>query len=423
MPKKIIQTLLEKITGLSDKAIVPTLMEKAFQNRMSAVNIKDMAEYALYLSTHQEEIDELIELLAITETWFFRNEASFEFLKNHVQSLADSTNNNNKLRILSIPCSTGEEPYSIVMTLLNMGIKDFHVDAVDISERVIRRAGTGIYLQGAFRGKMIEHHRHFFRKNNDYYKILTSVKSNVHFRKGNILDEKLLKNSPAYDIIFCRNLLIYFSDPAKHQALKNIDQALGPKGILFLGHAEHEPLRNSDFEWIAPPRAFACQRKTISKIPADTDKNINMDKKLYLNNNSPPDIPVRSQVQAKPRLIDNLSKPLRNTALVQKEKNLLKTACLLADRGSLDEAFKKCNEYLNKNPADVHAHFLMGMIYQSVENYQESEKFLNKTIYLAPDHCDAMEQLALIAEHRGESAKSKQLRQRIRRILERKEKH
>jgi chemotaxis protein methyltransferase WspC len=124
----------------------------------------------------------------------------------------------NILRLLSVPCSTGEEPYSITMSLLNSGwqIDKFTVHAVDISRRSLERANNGVYTEHSFRGKDLGYRSQYFKKQNRSYVINESIRQKVHFHNGNILNPLFMEGLGLFDIIFCRNV----GNSNTHKALK-----------------------------------------------------------------------------------------------------------------------------------------------------------------------------------------------------------
>ena len=144
-----IEQLLEKKIGLSTDTVGADTVASAVRRRMEECGIDDSAAYLEYLNTSTKEWDELLEAVIVPETWFFRNGESFTFLGRYVKSQWMPKNKNDILRALSIPCSTGEEPYSMAMTFMDAGLPNdrFSIDAVDISNKGLRKAEQGVYGQ------------------------------------------------------------------------------------------------------------------------------------------------------------------------------------------------------------------------------------------------------------------------------------
>lgn len=434
MFQSIIASLLEEKIGLSAEAVGADTIAKAVRRRMSECGLsagdesEGLSLYLARLRTSEEEWEKLVEALVVPETWFFRNHASFSFLKGYVRFEWMPENKGQVLRVLSIPCSSGEEPYSLAMTFADMGVPEeiakgrFHIEAADISEKAIQKAKIGIYGRESFRGEDLSFRDRYFERlaNTDSYKIHTYIKNMVRFTKGNLLDSRLFAGEKPYHIIFCRNLLIYFTRIAKEQSVTTLDRLLARNGILFVGHVERPLISTSDkslrFVWIRQSGVFACRRAGQT---------------AYRQN----DIP-RRQI---PGLQPNPAS--RNTGLAAPESgmptagteirkdssdppgfsldSLLDAAQRLADRGALNESLELCERCLNEDPFHSRAHFLAGLIHNALNNEARAEDYFNKTVYLDPNHYEALSYLVLIAEHRGDPNGAARLRQRAQRILQR----
>ncbi len=422
-----IEALLEKRIGLCSQAIGPETVEKAAYRRMKSLGLADLESYFKGLETSEAEQENLIEEVVVPETWFFRNRKSYIFLGNHVK-FEWINQNDRRLKILSIPCSTGEEPYSIAMALLEKGIpkERFRIDAVDVSHKALDKAKIGIYGPGSFRGDDLSFRDRYFEKIADYsksrnaYRISDRVKETVQFHQGNLMDENLLKGKDLYDIIFFRNLLIYFSTSAKERSIQIIDRLLVDDGLLFVGHAERPIINGAGLVWAAMPGVFACRkadgfkydrfsygfelagktnRKKIKKpgklksVPVETGKS------PWPPNDEPP-----------ARLDDQAPE-------IDKLTEMLDEAGRLADRGRLKEAFQICRKCLSKDAFHVQTHFLMGLISHAMNDEEKAETFFNKALYLDPNHHEAISHLAFIMEHRGETDKAARFRERANRIM------
>ncbi len=435
-PRKIISFLLEKEIGISEAAVGPETIDKAIQKRMESCGISGIAEYLDYIHAHPGELDDLVELAVIPETWFFRNEAAFDCLAEYAQTWRMKTPEDSVLRILSIPCSTGEEVWSLAITLAEAGMPEsaYHIDAVDVSRMAVERARRGIYGEGAFRKEGYAHRHIYFSAIGKRFQIRDSLRRNICFRKGNLLDEGLLEEEDPYHVVFCRNLLIYLSVSAKNIAVKNIERLLYAGGIVFLGHAEQAMFRNPGFVRLPCPRSFAWKKSQGSQPPQLPEEAvISFQKKRKLKEPLPNKQGETSFLhEERPgRPAPAMGKSPEKTETVPHAESLheslpevedcLEKARVLADRGELDEAFKQCRICLEENPFSAAAHFLMGMIYHAVGNDKETEAYMDKVIYLDPGHRDALEQLHLIAQHRRDWRRAEHLGQRLRRLPRQKE--
>ncbi|HEY9700885.1 MAG TPA: protein-glutamate O-methyltransferase CheR, partial [Allocoleopsis sp.] len=221
--EKILNLIREKI-GLDVNSIGVYSLENTIKRRMEYYNFNHPDSYLIHLQKSPEELKELIELIVVPETWFFRDKESFVFLNKYLTTEWLPKNSGQILRVLSMPCATGEEPFSIAITLLESGLNNqkFSIDAIDISYQSLHKARTGIYEKNSFRGDDISYRDRYFLPNNNRYQLYDYIKNAVSFSYGNILDDLFMLNKQPYDIIFCRNLLIYLHNNARQKALQSL---------------------------------------------------------------------------------------------------------------------------------------------------------------------------------------------------------
>lgn len=407
---KAIESFLEKKIGLSVEAVGSETIGKAIKQLMKKSDLSDPGEYLRHLEKFEGEWEKLVEAVIVPETWFFRNRESFSFLGNEVKLKWMAENKGRMLRVLSLPCSTGEEPYSIAMTLIDKGIERsrFHIDALDISGRALKKARRGIYGNNSFRGAELSYRERFFDEvpndeNNGAFKMRTAVRSTVHFIQGNLMDENILAGEARYDVIFFRNLLIYLNPTGKKKSVDLLDRLLVENGLLFVGHVERPIINKPGFVWSGEPGTFVCRKEVVKK---------------------------KKNLKALPNSVPELSKKIPETGMgpgkrvenrvsptPTKFEQTLDKAGKLADSGNLREAFNLCEKCLNEDPFHVQAHFLMGLICQGLGNETLAWDYFNKTAYLDPNHHEALSHMAFLEEQRGDGKRASNLRNRIRRIL------
>ncbi|MDM8515370.1 CheR family methyltransferase [Desulfobacterales bacterium HSG16] len=434
-----IESMVENRIGLSASAIGSDVIAKAIDRRMKIFGMNKIDTYLDSLERSGKEWNELIELLVVPETWFFRNRESFIFLSHYITSQWPLKHKNRVLRVLSIPCATGEEPYSIAITLMDAGMEEnqYFIDAVDISSIALDKAKEGVFGPESFRGRNLSFRdRNFEPVVNDREKrfvLKPSVRQKVRFLQGNLINSNILANEMPYDIIFCRNLLIYLSVKAKQKVVHNIGRMLARNGILFVGHVERPLVGNSEFTWIREPSVFACTKKKLSIKDKSSDlrkKTPRRKQKVFSSKKVPASSRFASAgVHKKP---DNAKMSCQQPSFLQKpplgieehdnlsnNEKIMKMATLHADQGDLEKARKLCKECLNENSLMIPANFLMGLICQAMNEEDKAEKYFNKTVYLDPNHYEALGHLAFIMERRGEPGRAVQLRLRADRILKR----
>jgi chemotaxis protein methyltransferase WspC len=235
--------LLERRIGLDPASLGPSVLPSAVADRMRAVSLTDPLAYAGHVANRPEEFEALVDRLIVPETWFFRGTGLFDFLAREAVAAPS-------FRALSLPCSTGEEPYSLAMALLDSGLdpERWAVDGIDLSPRLITAARRGVYREFAFRQTDPGSRARYFRPVADGWELEPRVRERVRFQVGNVLDPALLPDkSKSYDLILCRNLLIYLTPAARRQALETLERLLAPGGLLAVGHAEPQVLADRPF--------------------------------------------------------------------------------------------------------------------------------------------------------------------------------
>jgi chemotaxis protein methyltransferase WspC len=200
--------ILRHATGLDlDEAT----LERALHARMKGLGLEARSDYLALLSG--PELDALAELVVVPESWMFRDPAAFQ------AALALATGRlarrpGHLVRILSLPCAGGEEPYSMAMALLDAGVPldQCRIDGIDLSKVSIARARAGRYTRNAFRGARVDFRDRYFSADDGGYLLRDDIRAAVQFGKGNLFGLDMAANAGRYDVIFCRNLLIYFDD-------------------------------------------------------------------------------------------------------------------------------------------------------------------------------------------------------------------
>jgi chemotaxis protein methyltransferase WspC len=403
--------LLRETVGLDVASVGVSLIERAVKRRVVANDLRDISQYADLLQRSEPELQSLFEEVVIPETYFFRYPESFTALRQIVgEQFLSGTKT---MRALSVPCSTGEEPYSIAMTLLDGGLPlgKFQIDAVDISAHLLDTARLGIFGSNSFRGSTLEFRNQYFQKTDAGFQVCDRVRQCVKFEQGNVLEEHFRIGSDPYDFIFCRNLLIYFYTQAQDQALKSLTKLLTADGIMFVGSAETALLAQRDLSSVKLPMAFAFRKRglvTFHTVPKRKQPKIRLPAKAD-----------RAEAYCKPKLAI-LKKAIPET---EKQNNSLVRdlafAQLLADKGQLVEAAQICEMSLRELGPSAHAFHLLGLIRDCAGDAQQASEFYRKALYLEPDHYDALIHLALSRDKSGDSAAAKALQNRARRIVER----
>lgn len=221
------------------------LLEKRLSRRVRTLHFSNFREYYRYLLYHknrEEELASIIDIITVNETYFFREQNQLKtFSEEILPELKDINKDKKRLRVWSAGCSTGEEPYTIAILMLEKGY--FHnwnieIFGSDINQRVLQAARSGIYRKNSFRATEPYFLRKYFREENNISRISDNVKQYVNFSHLNLLDPFKVKLVGTVDVIFCRNVLIYFDYPSRKKVIDMFYERLADGGYLLLGHAE-----------------------------------------------------------------------------------------------------------------------------------------------------------------------------------------
>jgi chemotaxis protein methyltransferase WspC len=401
MPDFEIESLLQKVIGLKVTSVGKATLDRCVLRRMKALSINNKKAYVEKINSSVLELKKLIEEVIIPETWFFRDQAPFKAITQFLVTQWLPKHRNNLFRVLSAPCSTGEEPHSLSMTLLEAGwpADKFSIHGVDISTRSIARAKKGIYTEHSFRETDLKYGPRFFKKNKQFFILNKNIREMVHFHTGNILNSSFMEGLGLFDVIFFRNVLIYFDELARHQAIATLYKILADDGILFVGHAEANLFNNSPFTPAPYPQAFAFHKKAQRELKTKAET-----KELFLTK-----IPPKSNTPIVKKTFPFQKKPETN-------QPDLKVARDLADKGDIQKATTICEAYLDQHGPSAKAYFLLGIIHDAADNSIQAEKLFRKALYLDPNHEETLFFLSLFAEQTGDVKEAKNLKQRIARI-------
>ena len=400
-----IEGLLRDWIGLDATTIGTPAVERAVRARMAATGAADSAAYASRVESDPAERDLLVEEVVVGESWFFRDRQVFEFVVDVVATRAGLPGRG-PVRILCAPCAGGEEPYSVAMALLDAGLKpaQFTIDAVDVSRAALARAARGRYSANAFRNADCSFRDRWFTTEGSGAILSPAVRSCVAFAQANVVDEAFPAGRGPYDVIFCRNLLIYLTSEGRHRVETAIDRLLTRDGVLVLGAAEPPILKG---DWLpAGTAAVFAMRRGVRPVPLPV-----------------PPAPRRSvhgqRPPAPPR--PPAAVPPAAEAPAPTLADVLAEAGALANQQRLAAALEICERSRHQLPPAPELFFLMGMLHQAAGDLDRAEGCFHKTLYLDAAHDEALLALALLATRRGDIKMAETYRQSAARVLARKE--
>ncbi|MEI6674110.1 MAG: CheR family methyltransferase [Verrucomicrobiota bacterium] len=352
------------------------------------------------LDTTSAEWKVLLEAALVPETWFFRNIEAFDAMADWVTGTWLPAHPGGCLRVLSLPCATGEEPYAIAMRLLEAGLAPdlFKIHAGDISEVSLGRAAEAIYRRNSFRSGFdaARYGKYFDDLGDGAWRITPAIRKLVEFDLMN-----LVKSAPALprsDVIFCRNALIYFGQTTQLEVVSHLHAALSDDGILFLGPVEPPVALQCGFVTARLPMAFACVKHPATAEIPKPKPQIPKPKARIPNPQAPvlnPRSQIATSVTTAVGVVDSLE-VARGLADGDGEA----AAADMLDR--MAASVVSCPEYF----------CLRGVVSDALGRSELAETYYRKALYLDPEHTETLAQFALHLDLTGRAAAAAQMRRR-----------
>lgn len=401
-----VEAVLRDWIGLDATTIGTAAVERAIRTRMTAAGVADVATYAARVRSDAGERDLLVEEVVVGESWFFRDQQVFAFVAD-VAATRASLPGRGPVRVLCAPCAGGEEPYSVAMALLDAGLTpaQFTIDAVDVSRAALARAARGRYSANAFRNADCSFRDRWFTADGSGAVLAATVRDCVAFSQANVVDESFTDGRAPYDVIFCRNLLIYLTTEARGRIEAALDRLLTRDGVLVLGAAEPPILKG---DWLpAGTAAVFAMRRGVRPVALQAAPNVRTGTRR-----PPPPPPPREPAAAPPPAVDPPPPTLAD---------VLAEAGALANRQRHAEAIELCERCRQRLAPAPELFFLMGMLHQATGDLDRAEGCFHKTLYLDAAHDEALLALALLATRRGDVRMAETYRQSAARVLARKE--
>jgi chemotaxis protein methyltransferase CheR len=262
---QLLDEFVSSLYGIHFPAEKKEILASRLESRLLALHLRRYLDYYLLLQYDSaEEIALLAHLVSNNETYFFRETLQFEALLEEGLQRTPAPSGREPIRLLCAGCSSGEEPYTINIFATEhsgrlMG-RTLEIDGLDIDSMRLDIARKAVYGRRSLRSASEDQIRRCFSRNGaDHYDLRERFRANVEFHHGNILDASSYPRS-SYQAIFCRNVLIYFSEAALQKAVDNFAQALIPGGLLFLGHSESIIGLSDKFKTVRLDRCIAYQR-------------------------------------------------------------------------------------------------------------------------------------------------------------------
>ena len=411
------ENLLARWIGLDPDTVGSASIARAVRARMEALGVDDPAAVVERAGSDTAERDQLVEEVVVGESWFFRDPQVFTFVGRFAATLA-ALPGRRPIRVLSAPCAGGEEPFSIAMGLLDAGLApdQFTIDALDISHAALERARLARYSANAFRNADCSFRERWFRREGQASVLDDAIRRQVRFTWGNLLDGSFVAagldaGRGPYDIVFCRNLLIYLTAEARARAEAVLDRLIAADGLLVVGAAE-PPILKGDWIPAGASSIFALRRGVRATSTAAVSTPAPTPPRRPRPASTAPALPV-------PHAVPSPSSSTEAAALRPLD-DVLREAGALANARRLSDALALCDAHARQASPSPQLFFLMGMLHQSAGDLDRAEGCFHKTLYLDAAHDEALLALALLAGQRGDAAMAEKYKQSAARILARK---
>lgn len=399
-----IEGVLRDCIGLDPATIGSAAVARAARTRMASAGDPDLLAYAARVQRDPAERERLVEDVVVGESWFFRDRQVFDFVTD-LAVMRAGLPGRGPLRILCAPCAGGEEPYSVAMALLDAGLaaERFAIDAIDVSRVAIARAARGRFSANAFRNADCSFRDRWFTSDGGHAVLDPAVRGCVTFAAANLVDESFAAGREPYDIVFCRNLLIYLTADARRRVEAVIDRLLARDGVLVLGAAE-PPILKGDWIPAGAVSVFALRRgvRPAATVPA------------------PPPPPTPRPRRPERAVAPAAPAPAADEPVAPLLADVLAEAGALANARRHAAALELCERARAQLPPAPELFFLEGMIHQAAGDLDRAEGCFHKTLYLDAAHDEALLALALLATRRGDLRMAETYRQSAARVLGRK---
>ncbi len=369
-------SLAETRLGLQYEAIGRSTIESALRTRMRLCS-ESPEIYLLRLLRDSDEQQALTQLLLISESWFCRE---MEPLQAALCALRQRTD---ELTILSAPCARGEEAITALFAAEQAGFstRDIHVDGYDAAEEAVARAKRFTYHRSSFRQTQLLFETSYFEAAGDDLRLRDHLQPRILVERANLLDAAWAPRSTVYDLILCRNVLIYLTPTSQRDLVKKLMSVLAPHGLFIVAAAEAPLVSALGYKHslssplIFSPRTYVPPKRSVSR---------SLTRKESLK-------------AARPKLSD-----APKYTSTKQSRSAPVDLDALANRGDIELAFERALDALEKTPNDPELHFLLGVISASCGHTREALSWFRQVLLLSPEHEEAS--LYLVLLNGGEDA-------------------
>jgi chemotaxis protein methyltransferase CheR len=359
---------------LLNRSLVSAAREFGFQDMSGFI------QWLLSINLDKEQMEILAAHLTISETYFWREPQVFTALTDVIlpELIRSKKKRERSIRIWSAGCSTGEEPYSIATALHKTipKIEDWNITilATDINPRALNKASSGIYREWSFRNSPSWlKSRYFHHKEDRQFEIIPEIKKLVTFTCLSLVEMSAISNANTMDIIFCRNVLMYFTNEWAAKVSQNLFHSLSEEGWLVVSSCELSSQLFPQFVPVNFPGAILYQKGNNVSSSTPDDK---AEKQIFIETLTQPEVALEEFVEPQPRLKTRDDMFNENKISIR----------LLADKGHLEEALSICNDAIASDKLAPGLYFLRASILQEQYKSSEAVASLRQAIYIDPDY-------------------------------------
>lgn len=399
----VLLDLLRQQIGLDPESACAGKVPQALAD-LGVLDEHGMTAYVQAAQRQPSSLRDLVRKIVVHETWLFREPAAFEVL---VRAGLEVTASGRRFKVLSAPCSTGEEPVSIAMALIEAGVPRSLIDivAMDISPDAVEQARRGSFTELAFRGLTPEWRQARFVRDEQRWRLKDSLGDVIRFEAANLMDLPGHIAQERFDAVFCRNLLIYLDTPARRQVFATLRALARPdSGLIFVGHAESTDAFHGELARVAVPMSFGFHNRPVvvrpvAKVSAAVARGV---------------APMRPRETVARQAVATMIAPSK--AASPPSRDPLNDVRMLADRGELDRAVTLCEQTILKHPDLADARCYRGVLAVAAGQPRVARACFTKALYLDPRHADSLHHLMLLAQGEGDAMGAQRLRERLQRL-------
>ena len=427
---RLFQGLISRKSGISLEDSRLDTLRAGLYTEMESKGFADPSQYYNFLRFHPDgaaELEQLLTYVTINETYFFRNPAHFNALRDHVLFRLSREKKDGVIKVWSAGCSTGEEPYSIAIAFLDLfedrpNLK-IEIVGTDVDRTALEKARRGFYRNRALRVTEDRHKKRYFEETSGGFEISEQLKQIVRFEHFNLMETPYLKPSKAHwDIIFCRNVVIYFDRRSVHHVVNNLCSVLSDDGYLFMGHAESLDGISDDLSLTEVGETFIYTKKSRSgDVSFSASSSQPLPRLEEREGREPSDdisplqrdrgapsgaVSTRRRRFVELDVKEDVAAPEKQVPPVKDLESMYQESLELFRQEQYDAALSAVEMYTEHKPDDARGHLLSAKIYADWGIYKRAASGFETAVSLDPLLIEAHYLLGIVYQELGQVSKA-----------------